>query len=408
MDYLGNWRRSVARLGDIRPGRILGWARSEAMDAARVVATPIFMWQAARHRDRFAPRFIAVAGSCGKSTTTMLTHRLIAAQASAALGLYSNTLRGTRDSLRRLRGPVDYLVQEVSEAPRGTIAAITELIRPHGVVITSVGLDHQTLFHTRENVAAELGGLTRAVGSGGVLCVPADEPMARALAAESAAGRVVLFGTGPDADLRPVNIEASLPGRLGFTLLAGGRTLEVRTRFIGTMMLSNVLGALAMIDGLGLDLEQAVADLAEIDPLPNRLSIVERHGSHTYVLDNVKAPFWSTAELVRDLPNLATGQRIFVLGEMSDIGPNSGSKYRRVLRAASDSAALVVGIGSAANAAARLRSIEPQRTNVTHVKDMAELAELLDRMAPSVVVIKGNSIDSSLLLSRPVRALEPA
>jgi UDP-N-acetylmuramoyl-tripeptide--D-alanyl-D-alanine ligase len=407
MDYLRILGRSVAQLGDMRPGLILGWARSEAIKAARVVATPIFMRQAARHRDRFAPRFVAVAGSCGKSTTTMVTHRLFAAQASAALGLHSNTLRGTRDSLRRLRAPVDYLVQEVSEAPPGTIAAITRLIRPHGAVITSVGLDHQTMFQTREKVAAELSGLARAMNAEGVLCVREDEPLARALAAQSAA-RTLLFGTGPGADLRAVNVDSRWPGRLRFTLLVDGRSLDVRTRFVGTLMLSNVLGALALVHGLGLDLEQAVADLAGIEPLPDRLGIVERAGDHTYILDGYKAPFWSTEEVARDLPNLATGRLIFVLGDMSDLGPNSGSKYRRVLRVASDHAELVVGMGQAAHNATRLRQTDPHRTNITAVRDMAELAELLDRQAPGVVVVKGNGLDATALLNRKARAREMA
>lgn len=391
----------------MRPRKIAHWLRTDGLQPLRWLATPVMMHQAARNRDRFAPRFIAVAGSCGKSTTTMVAHRLIAAQATAALGLHSNTLKGARDSLRKLRRPVDYLVQEVSEAPIGTLAAVARLIRPHAAIITSIGLDHQTLFHSRENVAAELGVLTATLAPEAVLCVSAEEPLARALAAESAA-RTVLFGLSAEADVRAVNVEPSLPGRLRFDLVAGDRTISVRTRFAGTVMLNNLLGALALVHGLGLDLDQAAADLAEIEPLPDRLGIVEGRDGHIYVLDDYKAPFWSTEKLVTDLPNLAPGRRVFVLGEMSDLGPNQGSKYRRVLRHASDNADLVFAIGPAASSAERLVSIDKHRTNVRAIDNLGDIGRALDRLEPSVVVIKGNGLDSSLLLSRPVRALEPA
>jgi UDP-N-acetylmuramyl pentapeptide synthase len=156
-------------------------------------------------------------------------------------------------------------------------------------------------------------------------------------------------------------------------------------------MLPSVLAALAVVHAASLDLDRAIADLARIEPLAGRMRTVEIPGGHTYLLDTWKAPLWSTQKLVDDLPAMSAGRRIFVLGDMSDIGNSPGNKYRRVLRHAVANADLVIGIGSASGPARRLREAESS-LNIRSLGSIEALGELLAGEPSSLVVLKGNKL----------------
>ncbi len=362
---------------------------------------PYWLAQARRKRDALCGAYVVVTGSCGKSTTAMMLSTLLGAQGKAASGLLNNTARWVMRPLRKLRDRVDFFVQEASEYPRGSLASVARLA-PDVAIVTSVGLDHLEEFRTREVVAEEISALTAAVGEKGTVCLNADDDLARQLA-RGAQARVLLFGRAADADVKAENVHSQLPERLSFDLVIVTQSCPERTRFAGTLMLTNILGALAAVHALGLDLERAIADLAKIEPIRNRMSIIEVPGGHTFLLDAHKAPIWSTRLLVDDLPNIWAGRRVFVLGEMSDIGRDSGRRYRGMLRSAAAHSALVVGARQARNSATRLAAHDPSLP-VRSVADLTELEALLRNEPPSLVVFKGNKVRIDAMIENLVAA----
>ena len=347
--------------------------------------------QAVRKRARYCGRYIAVTGSCGKSTTTNLVNTLVGAQRKTAMGFEGNTERQVMRVLRKLATPVDYVVQEVSEFPLGRLGIMGRALRPDAVIVTSIGLDHFVAFRTVERVAEEMAPLVASVPATGIVCLNADDPQCLGLARHSAA-RVIRFGRHAEAEVRIENVAATLPGRLRFDIVIGERRWQVRTRFVGTLMLTNLAGALAVVYGLGLDVDRAVADLARFEPLARRMSVVEVEGGHRFVIDAYKAPLWSARLLVEDLPNMFEGRRILVLSEFSDLGSEASRKYRQVIRRATEKCDLVIGIGPCAGHAARIKSMHPDM-NVKAARDVEHLAQLLAEEPPSLVVIKGKTLD---------------
>ena len=227
--------------------------------------TPLWTAQAKRKRTDFCRSYIAITGSCGKTTTTMLVSRLLGAQRTTAKGLFANTARWTLRQMRRLDHEVDYFVQEVSEFPLGTLAAMGDAMRPDAAVVTSVGLDHQTEFRNREFVAAEMSNLTRTLKPGGILCLNADDDLARGLAGETPA-RVILYGRSHDADVRAENVEPWLPGRLGLDLVIGDRPALALARFVGTVHAEQHPRALLSSMRSASTLDAALVELAGIEP----------------------------------------------------------------------------------------------------------------------------------------------
>ena len=350
--------------------------------------------QTAHKQRKYVGQYVAVTGSCGKTTTTMLTGALLARFGSARAGIEANSGLHMLRTVRKLHGPVDFAVQETSGSRPGAIDFVTKALRIDVAVITSVGLDHGSNFRApgadiRDAVAREKGKLVEAVAPGGLACLNFDDVRVRAMAARTRQ-KVVGFGASPDAEVRAINVEAHWPGRLRFDLIVAGKTYPVVTRFVGTMMLTNILGALAVVHGLGLDLEPAIAELATIDTIPDRMGVHAGRDGKTYIRDTLKAAFWSTEMLVEDLPRMQIEGLTFVLGDLSDNhGAGSGSsRYRRLIRVLAPRVETLVLSGLAAEWGAKV--IQEGIPNIVVAPSAFEVSQYLDTRPPGVVLLKAN------------------
>jgi UDP-N-acetylmuramoyl-tripeptide--D-alanyl-D-alanine ligase len=339
-------------------------------------------------RQRYCGTYVGVTGSCGKTTTSAAIATMLAAYGSVRASRLTSTNRAALRTLRKLVAPTDYVVQEISGNYPGAIAGVTRRIAPDVAVVTAVGQDHWSAFRSLEAIAAEKGSLVAAVPATGVSCLNADDPLVRAMA-DRAGGRVVLFGRAPDAAVRADNIDAAWPSRLRFELVAGGERFAVATSFVGAMMLTNLLGAFAVVHGLGLPLAPAVAALATMTPVREHMSVSAGAHGHTYILDTDKAPQWSTALLIEDMAAWRASPLILVLGEMSDIKNETSRKYRQALRRAAGFCDLVIGVGPAAPPAHDVRRLGC--ANVVPALTVADVPALLAGRPPSLVVLKSNT-----------------
>jgi UDP-N-acetylmuramyl pentapeptide synthase len=352
-----------------------------------------FWWRERARRAQAAHcgAFIAVTGSCGKTTTTLLIERLLAAGGSSiAGGRNENHGRYLMKTIARLRRPVDYVVQEVSGHRPGAIADLTGPLRVDVAVVTVVGYDHNAAFGVSYSaapaeIAAEKGKLVEALPPDGIACLNADDPLVAAMANRTTA-RVVTFGRSAGATLRAVNVGARWPSRLHFDLEVEGRVLPVATRFVGTIMLPNVLAALAVVYARGHDLDLAVSALAGVEPEPLHMSVVQGASGRTYVLDTYKAPFWSTALLAEDLANIGGRGTLFVLGEMSDLRNGNTRRYVSVMQRAAGLADRVILTGHAV--CAQRRALRDGIANVSAAADIAGTARLIAAAPETLVILK--------------------
>ncbi len=369
-----------------------------------------FLWRARARRAQLAHCgcFIAVTGSCGKTTTTLLIEHLLAATgATLEGGRNHNTGRYLMKTMACLRRPVDFVVQEVSGHRPGAVAQVTDHLRIDIAVVTVIGYDHNSAFNLSysdapQAIAAEKGRLVEALQPEGIACLNADDPLVAAMAALTTA-RVVTFGRSEAADVRAVNVAARWPARLRFDLHVDGRVLAVATRFVGTIMLPNVLAALAVVHASGRDLAVAVAALATVEAEPLHMSVIEGASGRTYVLDTFKAPFWSTALLAGDLEAIGGRGTMLVLGDMSDMRNDAARRYASVARQASAVADRVLLVGKAVRAGPPM--LREGRENVGSAADLPALARLIASSAERLVILKANN---ALHLEQVVSLVEGA
>jgi UDP-N-acetylmuramoyl-tripeptide--D-alanyl-D-alanine ligase len=367
-------------------------------------------WQRrARHAQRaYCGCFVAITGSCGKTTATLLAQGLLAATgASVAASKGFNDGRYVWRTMGELRQPTDFVIQEVAGGEPGAIALTTDHLRVDVAVVTTIGYDHNATFGVSytaapDAIAAEKGKLVAAVPANGLVCLNADDSRVDAMAALTSA-RVITYGRSAGATLRATNVAARWPERLGFDLEVAGETYPVRTRFVGTLMLPSILAALAVVHGTGRDLRAAIAALESAEPEPDHMSILTGASGRTYVLDTYKAPYWSTQLLADDLVNIGRHDTLFVLGNMSDMRNGRSGNYLKVVRSAATGAGRVILTADAGSAAPRAAA--EGFDNVHAAPDLESVARLIAAAPERLVILKSGD---TIPLNRVVALVEAA
>jgi UDP-N-acetylmuramate--alanine ligase len=210
---------------------------------------------------------LAVAGANGKTTTSamaVVALRHVGADPSFAMGAPIAGI-GANSGV----GQGDSFVVEADESDGSFV-----VYHPQVAIVTSVRDDHLDFYGTSERLQQAYADFADTIRDGGLLVGCADDPGAAALAARhrELGRRVVTYGRTADADLRLVD-ESGTGFDWSATLLpASGGSLSLRLKVPGAHNLQNAAGvALAMSEGFGIPLEQAVAGLGEFTGSARRL-----------------------------------------------------------------------------------------------------------------------------------------
>jgi UDP-N-acetylmuramoyl-tripeptide--D-alanyl-D-alanine ligase len=309
----------------------------------------------------FKTTFIAVTGSCGKTTATKLAAAILATEGPCYRRGPGNIFQSSLKALLSVPALSKYCIQEVSAFPLGAITRHSRLLRPHIAIVTTIGSDHYKAFRGLEATAVEKGQLVENLPRHGIAILNADDPFVRAMANRTRA-KVITFGLSPDADVRAIEVSSQWPDRLSLTVIHGQESASVRTRLVGEHWTTSVLAAIACGVACGVQLQICAKVLGKIKPAFGRYSIHSKPGGPIYVLDSRKAPFWTIASGINFMAQAQSSRKTIVVGTISDC-PGSGSpKYRKVAREALQVADRVIFVGPNASFVSKLvRQEELQR-----------------------------------------------
>ncbi|HYK82926.1 MAG TPA: UDP-N-acetylmuramate--L-alanine ligase [Gemmatimonadales bacterium] len=223
---------------------------------------------------------VAVAGTHGKTTTTVMVTEALAAAGRDPTGLAGGRVAWWGGNARV--GGHELYVVEADEFDRAFLS-----LAPAVAVVTNVEADHLECYGgsvtALEQAFVEFAGRARRVIAG------ADDPGAQRVAAAVPAP-VWRVGLGPAADVRigePRFDEQGSTARLEFP---GGRTLALRLRVPGLHNVRNAAAALAVVVALEADLERASAALAQFAGVGRRFERVGEARGVTVVDDYAHHP----------------------------------------------------------------------------------------------------------------------
>lgn len=283
---------------------------------------------AARYRQTLPLKVIAITGSNGKTSTKDFVAATLSRgfRVTKTEGNFNNHVGLPQTMLTASSGD-EIAVWEVGMNHPGEIAALARLAAPDVAIITNVGVAHIEFMGSREAIAAEKGALAAAVGPHGTVILNADDSFSEPIAKRTRA-KVILAGI-ENGSVRATEVSQGPTGS-EFTILEGAHRCRAQLPVPGVHMVQNAILAVAAGRVFGLSLELCAAGLASAPLAKARLQIKEIGGIQ-FIDDSYNANPDSMKAALRTLVELeADGQRIAVLGEMSELGEESERGHEEV------------------------------------------------------------------------------
>ena len=237
-----------------------------------------------------------VTGTNGKTTTAFLIQHLNRA-AMRECGLIGTVRHETGarvvDAANTTPESVDIhsLLAEMRDS--GCRAGVME-VSSHGLdqhrvggvefdvgIFTNLTQDHldyhgtmENYFQAKRRLLFHLGDQPSGAGKKPVMVINGDDSYGQRLLKDEIEGvKLVSFGFGARNDYRATNFRPAFEGTT-FQLDTAGRQILVRLPLIGRFNVANALGALAAVQAMGLNLREAIANLAEAPQVPGRMEDV--------------------------------------------------------------------------------------------------------------------------------------
>ena len=252
------------------------------LERARALGVPVVRRADALSQAVAGGTVVAVAGTHGKTTTTVMVTEALAAAGRDPTGLAGGRVARWGGNARVGKGRRELFVVEADEFDRAFLS-----LAPTVAVVNNVEADHLECYGgsvaALEDAFAEFAGRARRA------IVGADDAGAARVAARLAVP-VWRVGLGAGADVRIADPALGERGSAARIELPGGRALALRLRVPGLHNLRNAAAALAVVHELGADLEQALAALAEFGGVGRRFERVGEAGGVTVVDDYAHHP----------------------------------------------------------------------------------------------------------------------
>jgi UDP-N-acetylmuramate--alanine ligase len=249
------------------------------LEQARALGIPVVRRADALGQIAGGGTLVAVAGTHGKTTTTVMITEALAAAGRNPTGLAGGRVARWGGNARV--GGGDLYVVEADEFDRAFLS-----LRPTVAVVNNVEADHLECYGgiaALEQAFAEFAGRARRVIAG------ADDAGAQRVAAALSVP-VWRVGLAAGADVRIVEPELGERGSAARLELPEGRTVTVRLRVPGLHNLRNAAAALAVAQELGADLERCLTALEAFSGVARRFEQVGEACGVTVVDDYAHHP----------------------------------------------------------------------------------------------------------------------
>jgi UDP-N-acetylmuramate--alanine ligase len=223
---------------------------------------------------------VGVAGTHGKSTTTVLTTEALAAAGLAPTGYVGARVTSWRGNVRA--GGGERFVVEADEYDRSFLA-----LAPTVAVVTNLEADHMDIYRDFDDLRSTFAQYVRGARYV-VLC--ADDPEANRIATPPTA-EVIRYGlTSPDARLRATDLRREGIGTRFAVVYDGKPSGEVVLAVPGEHNVRNALAALAVGLALGATVPQMAPGIAAFRGVERRFQLLGEAGGALVVDDYAHHP----------------------------------------------------------------------------------------------------------------------
>jgi len=347
---------------------------------------------AAAERSQRDWKVLTLTGSVGKTTTKDMLLALLGGsfRTGASRGNRNSTL-GLPAEILSQEDDLEVFIAEAGMNHAGELKILGEITRPELLLYTRIAPVHTAFFPTLDALVEAKKELLPFLRPGGTLILNTDDPLQQSFV-EGCRGEILFYGL----DRGDIHFESAgdfgLEGIRG-RLYIGSSSAPVQLRVAGRHQLMNFLAAAAGASALGMEISEIAAASAELRASSHRGELLHPADDILLLDDSYNA---SPVAMEAGLRLLAAsrGRRIAVLGDMLELGAESGEAHRKIGALAAASADLLLCVGGEGAAeileGARAAGMPPDRSFL--FAETGETAALLgsEMRAGDIILVKAS------------------
>ncbi len=307
-----------------------------------VESTERILWALAQfNRARLQAKVIAITGSSGKTSTKEMLWRVLEKQSKTFANSRSlNNHWGLPLTLANCPIDADFAILEMGMNSMGEISPMSKLAKPDIAYINNIMSAHVGRLGSLENIARAKVEIFDGLSSEGTAIIHGDSPFQDILRTAAQSFKLKTFGAMAGNDMCRVS-ECTVDGKASVVACIDGRNISYDLSVSGAHYVTNSLGVLLICHVLGYDLSVVAQDLKYFTPVSGRgncLDIAWADDTITIVDESYNAtPDAVKASLSRMGDMSCRGRRVFVLGDMLELGSASIMAHKNLLPAIQDS-----------------------------------------------------------------------
>lgn len=345
------------------------------------------------YRSYFSPRTIGITGSVGKTTTRRFTGSILE-QENRVLESQKNfnNLIGVPLTLLKLETTHEFLLLELGADRVGEMELLTEYAQADIGAISAISESHLERFGSIETIIREKARLLESLSGKGSLGIVNLEGGYTQRLLECCKTKVIKVGIERgDCFAKEVNVLGD--GTVEFVLNLIGKESPVHLNTLGKHNIPNALIAAAICNECGIGFESIISGLEKFKGFTGRGIKYNLPGNILLIDDCYNSNPSSMTAAIDLAENFKDRRKIFVAGEMWDLGSESKELHRQVGgRLAGADLDMIVFIGTKTQDMLEILEVSGSGKETYYCEDSKEsFAVLQNHIRPGdLVYVKGS------------------
>lgn len=331
------------------------------------------------HRRQFDIPVLAIGGSNGKTTTKELVTAVLSSHypCHSTKGNLNNHI-GVPLTLLDMPMDTEVAIVEMGTNRAGDIEQLCEIAAPTHGLLTNIGKEHLEGFGNLDGVKKAEGELFEYLARHhGCAFVNASEKYLKSMS--RAVSKRVFYLESEELHPQDQFIDVKLLPGAPFVQVAflseKNKPVELQSRLIGRHNFHNIMTAVALGVYFKVPSAKIKAAIEQYEPTNNRSQLLTKDGN-TIFLDAYNANPSSMRAALETLRSVPAKQKVAILGDMLELGAESGREHRDILRHASR-----LGLDCLVVVGTEFARCTSTSTGVLHFPDAGSAKVWLDQQA---------------------------